>query len=67
MDLDDSLDLEEAAQPPDLEKGLANDDANDEQVPPFDSGVCALGGVAVGALTEDNVLLLVLDLGEEIG
>lgn len=67
MDLDDPLDLEEAAKPPDLEKGLANDDANDEQVPPLDSGVCALSGVAVGALTEDNVLLLVLDLGEEIG
>jgi hypothetical protein len=65
--LDHSLDLEEAAQPPDLEERFANNDANDEQVPPLDSGVCALGGIAVGALAEDDVLLLVLDLGEEIG
>lgn len=64
--LDDALDLEEAAEPPDLEEGLANDNANDENVPPLDSGVCALSGVAVGALTHDNVLLLVLDLVKEL-
>lgn len=64
---DHSLDLEEATQPPDLEEGFTNDDADDEEVPPLDSGVCALGGVAVGALADDDVLLLVLDLGEEIG
>ncbi|KAK1249148.1 hypothetical protein MKX07_002664 [Trichoderma sp. CBMAI-0711] len=62
-----ALDLEEAPQPPDLEKGLADDDANDEEVPPLDAGVRALGGVAVGALADDNVLLLVLDLGEKLG
>ena len=62
-----ALDLEEATQPPDLEEGLADDDANDEEVPPLDAGVGALGRVAVRALTDDNVLLLVLDLGEEIG
>ena len=32
-----ALDLEEAPQPPDLEKGLADDDANDEEVPPLDA------------------------------
>jgi hypothetical protein len=64
---DHSLDLEEATQPPDLEEGFTNDDADDEEVPPLDSGVCALGGVAVGALADDDVLLLVLDLGKEIG
>lgn len=63
----DTLDLEEAAQPPDLEQRLAEDDANDKQVPPLDAGVGALGSVAVGPLSHDNVLLLVLDLGKEIG
>ncbi len=65
--LDDTLDLEEATEPPDLEEGLADDDANNEKVPPLDAAVCALGSVAVGAFAEDNVLLLVLDLVEEIG
>lgn len=64
---DHPLDLEEATQPPDLEERFANDDADDEEVPPLDSGVCALGGVAVGALADNDVLLFVLDLGEKIG
>ena len=63
----DALDLEEAPQPPNLEEGLADDDADDEHVPPLDSVVGALGRVSVGALADDNVLLLVLDLGEELG
>jgi hypothetical protein len=62
-----TLNLEESPQPPDLEDGLANDDTNDKQVPPLDAGVGALGGVAVDALADDNVLLLVLDLGKELG
>lgn len=61
------LDLEEATKPPDLEEGLANDKADDKEIPPLDACVGALGGVAVGALTDDDVLLLVLDLGEEVG
>lgn len=61
--LDHTLDLKEASQPPDLEYRLANDDANDKHVPPLDSAVGALGGVSVGALTDNDVLLLVLDLG----
>jgi hypothetical protein len=63
----DPLDLEEATQPPDLEECLANNHSDDEHVPPLDTGVGALGGVAVGALADDNVGLLVLDLGEELG
>lgn len=62
----DALGLEEAAQPPDLEERLAEDDANDKEVPPLDAGVCALSRVAVGALADDDVLLLVPDLGDEI-
>jgi hypothetical protein len=50
-----------------LEQGLAEDDSNDKQIPPLDTRVGALGGVAVSSLTEDDVLLLVLDIGEELG
>ena len=65
--LDYALHLEEAAQPPDLEDGLADDDADDKEVPPLDTAVGALGSVAVGALAHDNVRLLVLDLGQQVG
>ena len=44
-----------------------NDDADDEDVPPLNAAVGALGGVAVGALADDDVRLFVLDLGEEFG
>lgn len=61
------LHLEEPPQPPDLEDGLADDNAEDEDVPPLDTAVCALCSVAVGALADDDVGLLVLDLGQEFG
>lgn len=61
------LDLEEALKPPDLEDAFGNHDAHLENAPPLDTSVGALGGVAVGALTHDDVALLVLDLGEEFG
>jgi len=64
--LHDPLDFEEPPQPPDLEDRFADDDANDEDVPPLDPAVCALGSVPVGALADDNVRLLVLDLGEDL-
>ena len=60
------FDLEEAAEPPDLEDRLPDDNAEDEDVPPFDSGVCAFGRVAVGSLTHDNVGLFIFDLSEEL-
>lgn len=63
----DALDLEEATEPPDLEESLTNDDADDEHVPPLDTGVGAFGGIAVGAFADDDVRLLVLDLGKKIG
>lgn len=61
-----ALHLEEPSEPPDLEDRLANDDANNEQVPPLDSAVGALGRVSVGALSQDNIRLLVLDGVKEI-
>jgi hypothetical protein len=50
-----------------VEDALADDDAHLEDAPPLDAGVGALGGVAVGALADDDVALFVLDLGEEFG
>ena len=67
LSLNNALDLKEASQPPDLEERLANDNTDNKHVPPLDSAVCALGGVSVGALTDDDVLLLILDLGKEFG
>lgn len=64
--LDNTLDFEEATKPPDLEQRLASDDANDEDVPPLDAAVCGLGRVTVGALAHNNILLLILDLGQEL-
>lgn len=64
--LHDPLNFEEPPQPPNLEDRLANDDADDEDVPPLDPAVCALGSVSVGALADDYVRLLILDLGEDL-
>ena len=61
------LDLEETLEPPNLEDALGDHDAHLEDAPPLDAGVGALGGVAVGAFADDDVALLVLDLGEEFG
>jgi hypothetical protein len=61
------LDLEEALEPPNLEDALGDHDAHLEDAPPLDAGVGAFGGVAVGAFADDDVALLVLDLGEEFG
>lgn len=60
------LDLEEPSQPPDLEERFANDNTDDEDIPPLDSTVGALGRVAVGALADDDIRLLVLDLSKEL-
>ena len=58
--LNNPLYLKEPPQPPNLEHTLANDNADDENVPPLDSAVGALGRVTVGALADDNVALLIL-------
>lgn len=62
-----ALDLEKPAQPPYLEDGLANDHANDKQVPPLNSAVGALGRVPVGALAKNIIRLLVFDLVKQVG
>jgi len=58
--------LEEALQPPDLEDALAHQDAHLEYAPPLHAPVGGLSCVAVDALAEDDVGLLVFDLGEEL-
>lgn len=59
--LHNPLNFEESPQPPDLEDVFTNNDTNDKQVPPFDPAVGALGCVSVGALSNNDVRLLVLD------
>lgn len=67
MVLHEALDFEEAADPPDLKEALADEERYLEDAPPLDAGVCGLGCVAVGAFADDDVRLLVLDLGDELG
>jgi hypothetical protein len=64
--LDNPLHLKEPPQPPDLEDGLSNHDTDDKQIPPLDPIVGALSCVAVGAFADDNVGLLILDLGKQL-
>lgn len=65
--LNNPLDLKEPPQPPNLEHALANDNANDKNIPPLDSAVGALGRVTMGALTDNNVALLILYPLEKLG
>jgi hypothetical protein len=57
--------LKEPLQPPDLEETLADEEYQLEDAPPLDARVGALGRIPVGSLADDNVALLVLDLGSE--
>lgn len=59
--------LKEALQPPDLEDTLGNKDSHLEYGPPLNTLVRRLGGVAVDALAKNDVGLLVLNLGKELG
>ena len=59
--------LKKPLQPPDLEDALADQHAQLEDGPPFDARVGGFGGVAVGALADDDVGLFVFDLVEEVG
>jgi hypothetical protein len=56
--------LEEPLQPPHLEDALSDQNTELEYRPPLDSCIGALGGVSMGALPDDNVCLLVFDLGQ---
>ena len=59
--------LEESLQPPDLEDTFADQDSHLEHTPPLYSGICAFCGVSVRSFSEDDVGLLVFDLGKELG
>lgn len=57
--LDPGLDLKESLEVVDLEQGVDGHNDDLEQTPPLDTGVGGLCSVAVDALTNDNVALLV--------
>lgn len=59
--------LEEALQPPNLEHALSDQNAELEDTPPLDPRIGALGCVSVRPLPNNNVALLVLNLGYEFG
>lgn len=59
--------LKKALQPPDLKDALADQHAELEDGPPFDARIGGFGGVAVGALTDDDVGLFVFDLVKQVG
>jgi hypothetical protein len=50
-----------------LEDSLAQEYTNLEETPPLDTSIGALSCVTVGSLANDNVALLILDLGHEFG
>lgn len=57
-----SLYLKESLKPPNLEETLSDEEDELEQTPPFNTRVCAFGGVAVHSFSEDDVGLFVADL-----
>lgn len=60
--LNQSLDLKESLEVVDLEQRVDSNDNELQNVPPLDSGVCGLGSVSVGSLSNNNVALLVSHL-----
>ena len=58
--------LKESLQPPNLENTLANKHRKLEDTPPLNTSIRALGCVSVYPLANDNVRLLILDLGESV-
>ena len=59
--------LEEPLQPPHLEEAHASQDNQLEDAPPLHTRICALRCVSVGPFAHDDVALLVLDLGNQLG
>jgi hypothetical protein len=58
--------LEEALQPPHLEDTLSHQDYHLEYAPPLDSAVCTLCRISMGPLANNNIRLLIPDLGKEL-
>lgn len=67
MVLHEALDFEEALNPPDLEDTLADEETQLENAPPLYARVCGFCRVAVGALADNDIGLLVFYLGDELG
>lgn len=64
--LDGGPDLEESLEVEDLEEGVEHHDDQLDGGPVLDPGVGRLGGVSVRALSDDDVVLLVLDVVDEL-
>jgi hypothetical protein len=58
--------LKEAFQPPNLEDALPNQNYHLEDAPPLNPAIGTLCRVAVRSLADDDVRLLVFDLGKEL-
>lgn len=54
-------------QPPDLKDALPNQDSQLKYTPPFDPSIRAFSSIAVGAFTDNDVRLFILDLIQELG
>ena len=59
--------LEESLQPPDLEDTFTSQYTHLEDTPPLYSGIGALSGISVGSFPDNDIRLLILDLGKELG
>jgi hypothetical protein len=59
-----TLDFKESLEPPNLKDTLSYEHSELENAPPFHTCVRRFGGVAVCALADNNIALLVLDLFE---
>lgn len=59
--------LKEPFQPPDLENAVCKKNSQLEKTPPFHAAICTLGGVSMGAFADNDVLLLILDVGKLFG
>lgn len=58
--------FEEPLQPPDLEDALPNQDSQLKYAPPLDPSIRAFSSIAVGAFTDNDVRLLILDLIQKL-
>lgn len=59
--------LKESLEPPHLENAFANQEYKLEDTPPLDTRICAFGCVSVDPFSDNDIGLLVADLGQRFG